>query len=268
MIRSKKPFNLQDYLADKSQKVVTRDGRCVRIICTDAVIHSIPSHKNKQTLALITEEDGEESLGYYFSNGHQWIDDSASDLFLVTEDEPMTEFEEAVQQAIQDSEFNEDVCNKLLSLARKQLKAEGWEYTDPLLKEIMEERVPKTEETGTRDEHFDDLFDDYYDKNWEDGMSLEQCAKHFYNLGKAEALKEQKPIVMNTPRYSPPEQKPEWSEEDEENMKLLEVIFEKWSEGHAGRITRSRAKEMLTWLKSLKNRGNSPKSNTNSPKED
>lgn len=30
-----KPFNLKEYLADPSRKVVTRDGRPVRIICTD-----------------------------------------------------------------------------------------------------------------------------------------------------------------------------------------------------------------------------------------
>ena len=31
-----KPFNLEEYLANPSRKIVTRDGRKVRIICTDA----------------------------------------------------------------------------------------------------------------------------------------------------------------------------------------------------------------------------------------
>ena len=31
-----KEFNLEEYLKNPSQKVVTRDGRAVRIICTDA----------------------------------------------------------------------------------------------------------------------------------------------------------------------------------------------------------------------------------------
>ena len=31
-----KPFNLEEYLKNPSRKVVTRDGRNVRIICTDA----------------------------------------------------------------------------------------------------------------------------------------------------------------------------------------------------------------------------------------
>lgn len=30
-----KPFNLEEYLKNPSKKVVTRDGRAVRIICTD-----------------------------------------------------------------------------------------------------------------------------------------------------------------------------------------------------------------------------------------
>ena len=30
-----KPFNLEEYLANPTKKVVTRDGRNVRIICTD-----------------------------------------------------------------------------------------------------------------------------------------------------------------------------------------------------------------------------------------
>ena len=31
-----KPFNLEEYLANPTKKLVTRDGRNVRIICTDA----------------------------------------------------------------------------------------------------------------------------------------------------------------------------------------------------------------------------------------
>lgn len=31
-----KPFNLKEYLANPTKKLITRDGRSVRIICTDA----------------------------------------------------------------------------------------------------------------------------------------------------------------------------------------------------------------------------------------
>ena len=55
-----KQFNLQEYLANPSQKVVTRDGRNVRIICTD--------FKNEQPiLALITEGDIED-IHFYYQN--------------------------------------------------------------------------------------------------------------------------------------------------------------------------------------------------------
>lgn len=37
-----KQFNLDEYLKDPSQKVVTRDGRSVRIICTDAFSDDYP----------------------------------------------------------------------------------------------------------------------------------------------------------------------------------------------------------------------------------
>ena len=46
-----KPFSLEEYLANPSRKVVTRDGRDVRIICTDfdnpdfPVIAEIKGHK-------------------------------------------------------------------------------------------------------------------------------------------------------------------------------------------------------------------------------
>ena len=61
-----KEFNLQEYLANPSQKVMTRDGRKARIVCTDM--------KNKQpVLALITEENRED-IHFYSQNG-VWCND-------------------------------------------------------------------------------------------------------------------------------------------------------------------------------------------------
>lgn len=37
-----RPFNLDEYLKDPSRKVITRDGRNVRIICTDFDNHDFP----------------------------------------------------------------------------------------------------------------------------------------------------------------------------------------------------------------------------------
>ena len=56
-----KKFNLQEYLKNPSQKIMTRDGRKARILCTDM--------KNEQPiLALVTERDIED-IHFYYQNG-------------------------------------------------------------------------------------------------------------------------------------------------------------------------------------------------------
>ena len=74
-----KPFSLEEYLKNPSQKVVTRDGRNVRIICTDAkgnfpIIALVETH-NDTEIALRLSEDG-----YFYSN-----DEDSRDLFFATE---------------------------------------------------------------------------------------------------------------------------------------------------------------------------------------
>ena len=59
-----KPFDLEEYLKNPSRKVVTRDGREVRIVCTD--------FKNKddyKIVALITKNDREEIILCYRKSG-------------------------------------------------------------------------------------------------------------------------------------------------------------------------------------------------------
>ena len=64
-----KPFNLEEYLANPSRKVVTRDGRKVRIICTDAksrysVIALAESHDGTTEQFLTLTKNGK-----YFEGG-------------------------------------------------------------------------------------------------------------------------------------------------------------------------------------------------------
>ena len=54
-----KQFSLEEYLANPSKKVVTRDGRDVRIICTDRV-----SEKGYPLVALVMD-DGRELVRAY-----------------------------------------------------------------------------------------------------------------------------------------------------------------------------------------------------------
>ena len=74
-----KEFNLNEYLKDPSQKVVTRDGRAVRIICTDA--------KGEEPIVALVYNNirDEENVYTYNRDGLFYKDnDSCLDLFLDT----------------------------------------------------------------------------------------------------------------------------------------------------------------------------------------
>ena len=75
-----KPFNLEEYLANPSRKMVTRCGYSVRILCTDKK-SSLP------IVALITDKNGEEFVGNYNSFGKYNDSNYACsfDLFFATE---------------------------------------------------------------------------------------------------------------------------------------------------------------------------------------
>ena len=74
-------FNLEEYLKKPSQKVVTRDGREVRIICTDM-------KSDFPIVALVYDEEKQkESIECFFENGKYLFfdaDDSPLDLFFST----------------------------------------------------------------------------------------------------------------------------------------------------------------------------------------
>ena len=75
-----KEFNLTEYLKNPSQKVITRDGRAVRIICTD-----FKSQMNKPIIALIQEDEDEENAFNFKENGRWHLpenEESLKDLFF------------------------------------------------------------------------------------------------------------------------------------------------------------------------------------------
>ena len=74
-----KQFNLEEYLKNPSQKVVTRDGREVRIICTDA-------KGDEPIIALVYNNiRDEENVYTYNRDGYFYnYNDSCLDLFLVS----------------------------------------------------------------------------------------------------------------------------------------------------------------------------------------
>ena len=71
-----KEFNLNEYLKDPSRKVVTRDGREVRIICTDA-------KGDEPIVALLYNKNRDEENVYtYNRDGRFYKNDSCLDLFF------------------------------------------------------------------------------------------------------------------------------------------------------------------------------------------
>lgn len=78
-----KPFNLKEYLEDPSRKVVTRDGRDARIICTDRLTGVYP------VVALWIDEDLNgnpyEKIDSYTINGkYDAVLENEQDLFFAS----------------------------------------------------------------------------------------------------------------------------------------------------------------------------------------
>ena len=73
-----KEFNLNEYLKNPSQKVVTRDGRAVRIICTDA--------KGDEPIIVLVYNNirDEENVYTYNRDGRFYNNDSCLDLFFAS----------------------------------------------------------------------------------------------------------------------------------------------------------------------------------------
>ena len=73
-------FNLEEYLRDPNKKVVTRDGRNVRIVCTDQ------KGTEYSVIALCTMNNKRENLYSYLPNGRMYLNaDSCIDLFFAPE---------------------------------------------------------------------------------------------------------------------------------------------------------------------------------------
>ncbi len=84
------PFTLDAWLKDKSQKVETRSGKNVRIICWDKT--GVP------IVALVGDADDIVTYNRDGTIGQQL--QLPSDLFIITPEPELTEFEEKVKQLI------------------------------------------------------------------------------------------------------------------------------------------------------------------------
>ena len=73
-----KPFSLEEYLKNPNRKVVTRNGRSVRIICTDA--------KGNYPIVALIEEGGYDNALSYTKDGKLYVGETNDyDLFFAPE---------------------------------------------------------------------------------------------------------------------------------------------------------------------------------------
>ena len=76
-----KEFSLEEYLKNPNREVVTRDGRKVRIVCTDRA-----GLNAKPIVALITLPNGDEVIKTFWNNGFETTAiEGENDLFFAPE---------------------------------------------------------------------------------------------------------------------------------------------------------------------------------------
>lgn len=80
MENNMKQFDLQEYLAHPERNIVTREGKKVRIICTDRA-----GSTTKPVIALITLPNGDENIKSFWANGIETAgSEGRNDLFFAT----------------------------------------------------------------------------------------------------------------------------------------------------------------------------------------
>lgn len=73
-----RPFNLEEYLAHPERKIVTRDGKDVRIICTDRKLYAVDC----PIIALVKDDEDNERIESFTIDGKWWEDELESKLDL------------------------------------------------------------------------------------------------------------------------------------------------------------------------------------------
>lgn len=122
-------FNLSVWLKDKSRKVVTRDGRPVRIVCWD-----LPGEY--KIIGVTDESDDGYTVLNKKTDGTGEV--STNDLFFADEEEELTELQKTLEEdcdcyvnLYNDGKTREELrewikgwCHRIIDLARKELMSE------------------------------------------------------------------------------------------------------------------------------------------------
>lgn len=143
-MKLKRPFNLKDYLENPERSIETRDGRKVRIICTDA--HHCGYDVGMVNIVAIVNDSSDIRLSnrnhveYYCDDGVCCEGSSESDIVFCDEVPDLTEFDKAVQTAswleidIDDYDTIKANADHLRNLLKEEMK-------DDIRKEVEEEII-------------------------------------------------------------------------------------------------------------------------------
>lgn len=131
-------FSLDTWLQDKSRKVVTRDGRSVRILDYNL--------KGDKHICIAVDDEIQESITTVDEDGHCLRDktgwhESNFDLFFADEEEELTELQKTLEEdcdcyvnLYNDGKTREELrewikgwCPRIIDLARKELRKEQQE---------------------------------------------------------------------------------------------------------------------------------------------
>ena len=197
------PFDIKyrQQIESGEYKVETYDGYPARIICWDS-----PIDKDRPIIAIVFDNQIEQykADGRYDND----FDTSNYDLFIVTQEPEMSEFEKAVSKYRPQSDTLETIqriAAELLSLARnefnKQIENDYREIiygADKRCKADTEQEVERRIQSGEllTQEHHEKLMETQYKetlegvkKNWHDYFTP-QAVTDIYNAGRNDVLKD------------------------------------------------------------------------------
>ena len=228
-------FNLEEWLKNRSRKVMTRDGRSVRIVCWDK-LDDRPAAKEQKIVALV-KEGCKENVFMYNDNGDGCI--SALDLFFADKEEELTELQKTLEEDCdcyvnlynggktreELREWIKGWCPRIIDLAKKELEKSNpysgnqkqeWSEDDKKMKSLI---ISTLTSMGT--------------------LNLERY--HHMNLDEVKNwFKSLKDRVQ-------PQPKQEWSEEDKSMyIRTLGIL----GKCYMGELP-TKVEEELNWLKSI-----------------
>ncbi len=191
----KKQFNLRDWLKDKSQKIETRNGLPAHYIGLDRA--------GWQVLEIFRANGTSEYKTYHDSYLYSGPGESTYDLFLVTPEPELSEFEKklsdvfgyAISMSVSDpkkptDEFVREYAPELLSLACEQFIKDGY---------VIEKKAFHDAVENISDKHLAEMSVQYsIHCKVEDGTrhaimnwdTFQKVAQKFIDIGKEEALKD------------------------------------------------------------------------------